>query len=92
MENLMPLVRAVHVGGIDRNRECVCTVVKGSRLGLVRELNNWLFDYFYAHGLPIQELPPLDDWNKSTEDSSYYYLAFPDIEWHVWLRTESIEF
>lgn len=89
----MPQVRTVHLGGIDRNRESVCTVVKGNRAGLVKELNNWLFDYFYAQGQPIQQLPPLDDWSKSTEDSTYYYVSsFPAMEWHIWIKSEICEF
>jgi hypothetical protein len=88
----MPHVRTVHIGGIDVNRESVCTVVKGSRLDLMKDLNNWLFDYFYAHNFPIRQLPPLDDWTRSTEDPTYYSLAFPDVEWHIWFRTEPVEF
>lgn len=88
----MSQVRVIHLGGIDLHRESVCTVVRSNKVQLFKELNNWLFDYLYVNGRPIVQLPPLDDWSRSTEDGSYYYLAFPDLEWNIWIRSEPIEF
>jgi hypothetical protein len=88
----MPLFKIVHLGGIDLGRERCVTVIKGKRAEVLYELNNWLFDFFYAHCQPIKQLPHLDDWTHSDEDDSHWSVAFPDIEWQVWLKSELIEF
>lgn len=86
------LVKTVYVGGVNLMKENMVTVFKSKRHIAISELNNWLFDYQYAHQYPIKQLPPLDDWNRSTEDSTYWYINFPNTEWTVWIRSESVEF
>lgn len=88
----MPQLRSVHVGGIDLTNERVYIAVKGTRQELMYELNCWLFDYFYAHGMEIKQLPPLDDWHHSIEDQTFYSTNFPDPIWNIWIRAEPIEF
>jgi len=87
----MSQLRTAHLGGITLYKESVCIAMKSSKNQLFKELNNWFFDYMYANGLPIIQLPPLDDWHQSQEDISYYHLVFPDIEWYVWIRSELLE-
>lgn len=89
----MPLLlKTVHIGSILLGRETMCTVIRGTRHEVLYELNGWFFDYFHAHQYPIRQLPPLDDWERSNEDLSYWSIAFPDVEWRVWIRSELIGF
>ena len=88
----MIAIKTVHRGGIRQNGAIVQTFVTASRQKLVYELNSWFFDYFYANKHDIKQLPPLDDWLRSTEDGSYWSLAFPDDMWEVWIRHELMEF
>jgi len=86
------LVKTVHIGGISLMKEDMFTVVRAKRHLTISELNNWLFDYLYAHEYPIKQLPPLDDWTRSSEDATYWHIKFPDPEWTIWIRSESVEF
>lgn len=88
MLRLLPL----HIGGVDNGRERLFTAYKGSRSEVLYDLNNWLFDFFYIHKLTIEQLPPLDDWTHSTEDESYWAVAFQADMFQVWVRTELIEY
>jgi hypothetical protein len=92
MEKTMTRLLALHVGGIDTGRERLYTSFKGTRAEILYDLNNWLFDYLYAHQLPIVQLPPLDDWIHSTEDVSFWSFNFPTGDLSVWLRSELIDF
>jgi hypothetical protein len=86
------LVKTVHIGGINLGKENMATVFQAKRQKLIYELNDWIFEYQYAHQYPIQQLPPLDDWMRSQEDATCWYVHFPDPEWTVWVRSSIIEF
>lgn len=88
----MLAMKTIHHGGIRQNGVIVNTFTAATRQKLIYELNSWFFDYFYAHKLDIKQLPPLDDWIRSTEDVSYWSLTFPDTTWEVWIRHELMEF
>lgn len=88
----MEQTKTVHIGTISLNDKSECTVLRASRPKVIQELNGWFFDYFHANVLPIQQLPPLDDWDRSTEDPSMWYTEFPDAGWLVTIRTEYITF
>lgn len=88
----MPLVKTVHMGGVDRQESNLVTFVRGKQHKILYELNNWWFDYFYAHGERVRQLPPLDDWCRSADDPSYWYIIFPADGWSVWIRSEPVEF
>lgn len=86
------ITKTVHIGTISLNDKSECTVLRASRQETIQELNNWLFDYLHANVLPIEQLPPLDDWDHSEEDASMWYIEFPDPGWLITLRTEQITF
>jgi hypothetical protein len=88
----MPLLKTVHVGAIQLGHETMCTIVRSDRQKLIYALNDWMFDYQYANRMEIKQLPPLDDWCHSTEDVTYWSVAFPNPEWSVTVRAEPIEF
>ena len=88
----MPLLKRVHIGQIKFNSEIRKVVVRGKQNHVMREINDWMFDHLYATGKPIQQLPPLDDWSRSTEDPSVWYLAFPDADWLITIQQELVEF
>jgi hypothetical protein len=88
----MPVVKTVHHGGIEHNGKLAKVFAKSSRPELVKELNSWFFDYFYANKEKVRQLPPLDDWTHSTEDATYWYIGFPEGEWKVWISWEPVEF
>lgn len=88
----MPLMKTLHSGGIVLGKETLFNVNRGSRTEVIKELNDWLFDYCFSHNIKPSTLPPLDDWHHSEEDVTYYYVAFPDAEWQVWMKAELIEF
>jgi hypothetical protein len=88
----MPATRRLHIGGINIGKERAGDALEGSRKELIYELNCMLFDYFYANSMEIKQLPPLDDWAQSIEDSSYWGYTFPETEITVWIRSELIEF
>lgn len=88
----MAFMKTIHHGGIRRDGNIVQTFVKTSRQKLVYEINTWFLDFFYAQGDDIQQLPPLDDWTRSSEDISCWSIQFPDSTWEVWIRHELIEF
>jgi hypothetical protein len=83
----------VHSGTIKVGNETVASEVKANRHILLRELNNWLFDYSYANNLrPFIQLPPLDEWTRSKEDPDYWYVDFPAINATAQIRSELLEF
>lgn len=87
----MLVIKPVHIGGIDLGRERLFDVVKGSRHDVVYELNNWLFDYFHARNLQIKQLPPLDDWQHSEEDTTFWAVTFEEEGWKIWTKSTLIE-
>jgi hypothetical protein len=88
----MTVVKTVHHGGIKNGDKIIQVFTAPSRHELIKELNSWFFDYFYANRETIVELPPLDDWTHSTEDYSYWSVSFPEDIWTVWIRHEPLEF
>ena len=88
----MAVVKTVHLGGIEKDNQRIKTFAAPSRLELIKELNSWFFDYCYGRGIKIEQLPPLDDWIHSNEDSTYWSVDFPDTNWVVWIRYEPMEF
>lgn len=88
----MPRLHTVHIGRITHHGKMVAHAAKPSRHALLFELNNWFFDYFYANGLPIQTLPPLDDWTHSAEHNDVWTVQFPSPEWSVSVETEPMIF
>jgi hypothetical protein len=85
-------MKRLYIGGIDIGRERAADSFKGSRKELLYELNCALFDYLYANSMVIKQLPPLDDWTNSCEDSSFWGYTFPETNIHVWIRAELVEF
>ena len=88
----MPLVKTVHVGGVNLGKENMITVFHAKRHDTIYDLNNWLFDFQYANGYVIKQLQPLDDWTRSEEDSTMWFCHLPDSEWTIWVRSEVVEF
>lgn len=86
------ITKTVHIGQISRHDKSECMVLRASRHEVLHNLNNWFFDYFYANKLPIEQLPPLDDWDRSEEDTSMWYTEFPEEGWLVTMRSECITF
>lgn len=88
----MPISKLLHSGTAKIGKETVFTVNKGTRHHCLAELNNWLFDHCYAHGIPIIQLPPLDDWTHSVEDRNVWSFV-PDVkDVVILLKAERIEF
>jgi hypothetical protein len=87
----MTVVKSVHVGAIIHNAKTIKTFVESSKTKLLYDINCWFFDYFRAHNSLIHQLPPLDDWTRSKDDPSYWYLTI-DNKWAVWTRSDIIEF
>jgi len=88
----MPQLKTLHMGCIALDKETVYTVLKGKLHETMYELNGWLFDYLYANKLPILQLPPLDDFTRSDDDPSMWYIHFPTPEWKIWIKTENVSF
>lgn len=88
----MPLLKTLHHGGIRRDGHLIHVFTESSRQKLIYAINNWFLDYFYANQIDILQLPPLDDWQRSTEDGTYWSVKFPDETWDVFVRSELIEF
>lgn len=86
------ITKTVHIGTISHHDKSECTVLRASRHEVLNELNNWFFDYLHANKLPIDQLPPLDDWDRSEEDTSMWYTEFPEEGWLVTMRSEFITF
>lgn len=86
----MTVIKPVHVGGIDCERERLFDVLRGSRHELIYELNNWLFDYFYSRNLCIKQLPPMDDWTHSIEDETFWSIDLDN--WKIWTKSLNIEY
>lgn len=87
----MALVKSVHVGAIVHDARTIKTVVQSSKTKLLYDINCWFFDYFRSHDAPVHQLPALDDWTRSKDDPSYWYLAL-DNGWAVWIRSDIVEF
>ncbi len=88
----MSISRLLHSGTVRIGKETVFTINKGTRHLCLAELNNWIFDHCYAHGLPIVQLPPLDDWTHSTEDILVWSFV-PDVkDVTIILKSELVEF
>lgn len=88
----MATVKTVHHGVIIRSDRIIKTISRSSRQELIYELNSWFFDYFYTNRLDILQLPPLDDWERSVEDDSCWFIKFPFDEWMVEIKHELMEF
>ena len=88
----MPLIKTVHLGGVNLGKENLLTTFASTRHKVLYELNNFLFDYNHAHDFPIIQIPPLDDWKRSEEDHTCWFVNLPDAEWRIWVRSEIIEF
>lgn len=88
----MGVLRSVHLGVILHNDIIVKILIDGKKSKLLRELNNWFFDYFKVRKEEILQLPPLDDWEHASEDSSFWQCHFPDDTWKIWIRTDIVEF
>jgi hypothetical protein len=72
----MSSAKEVIVGSIDDyNGTRLFTTVKLKRHKVIYELNNWFFDYFRETKVPIEQLPPLDDWVKKNNN---WYILFTD--------------
>lgn len=87
----MPTIKTIHHGGIEHDGHVIKHFSEPSRQKLMYELNSWFFDMLYASGRDIVQLPPLDDWNHSAENTTYWSFTFLD-EWHVWITHEIMEF
>ena len=88
----MTLLKRVYVGQLHLNGEPQKTFVRGKRKELLLDLNGCIFDYLNNNNLPIKNLPPLDDWSRSSENPELWSLQFPDAEWLVTMQSEVIEF
>ena len=88
----MPIIKVVHAGGIIGADGTTITFVAPSRTELVVDLNLWLYDHFKELGEAVLPLPPLDDWNHSRDDDTNWSIQFPDEEWVVWIRYETVDF
>ena len=88
----MKVTKAVHAGGIEHNEHSVRVFVADNRHTLINEMNNWLFDHLFRSGKQLKQLPPLDDWEQSKDDETYWSIKFPTSEWFIWVRCELIDF
>lgn len=89
----MPITKLIHTGTILIGKETTFIVNRGTRHHCFAELNNWLFDYCYAHGQPIVQLPPLDDWVASDETVLMWEYVPSELKnLRVQLKSELIEF
>lgn len=88
----MTLLKTIHIGGVNLGKENMTTIFKPKRHDVIYELNSWIFDYNHSHGYPIKQLQPLDDWQRSEDDPTYWFCHLPDAEWTVWVRSELVEF
>jgi hypothetical protein len=86
------MMKTLHVGSILIDKETVCLTLKGKRQECLSELNNWLFDFCHANSKTMVQLPPLDDWDRSEEDPSWWSFSFADILCKVSLKVEYINF
>jgi len=77
------IVRYIHYGEITHNNKRVTSVFAHSKQQVIYQLNSWFFDYFYANGITVQQLPAIDDWTRSDEDVRYEYVTFPAEGWLV---------
>ena len=87
----MSLIKTIYVGAIIHNAKTVKTFVQSSKTKLLYDINCWFFDHYRSNDAPVYQLPPLDDWTLSKEDSSYWYIALED-DWAVWIRSDIVEF
>jgi hypothetical protein len=85
-------LKTVHVGGITHTDGTTVTFTSSSRPKLVTEIDNWFTEYFKGLNETILPLPPLDDWDHSHEDNTYWSIKFPITGWTVWTRNEILTF
>jgi len=88
----MPLIKTLHHGGIRHDGHLVHVFTESSRQKLIYAINNWFLDYSCAKQIDVVQLPPLDDWQRSTEDATFWTVTFPEDGWEVFVRSEVIEF
>lgn len=88
----MPLLKSLYIGEIKIQKETVCLTHKGTRHACISDLNSWLFDFTHNAGRQILQLPPLDDWSISEDDSSLWFYIFPDIGTTVSVRMELVDY
>ena len=86
------ITKIIHLGGLDFEGRTVYTSVKPSRTDIIKDLNNWLFDYYHSRKEDVLFLPELDDWTHSEEDDSMWYIHFPTDSHFIWIRHEPVEF
>lgn len=87
------MIKTVHVGGISHNDRTIHTINKSTKRKLLQSINDWLFDYSRSTSIStIYQLPPLDDWSHSNEDSTFWYINYPTGEWLIWIKSELMEF
>jgi len=87
----MPVIRTIHVGVIVHKMITLKILTAATKHQLLYDLNSWFFDYFRTNGYPVEQLPPLDDWIHSSENDRYWQITFPNNEWTVWIRSDTLE-
>jgi hypothetical protein len=88
----MTLVRTVYVGGIIHADGTTITFMAPTRPQLVSDIDIWFYEYFKGLNQTVLPLPPLDDWDHSQEDDTYWSIHFPTDDWVVWTRHELMNF
>ena len=84
-------LKTIHIGGIVDSSGHIETFVAPTRPKLIHSMNEWFFDFFWQTQQDIKPLPPLDDWSRSKSDTTFWSVNFPEPEWSVWMRFESIQ-
>lgn len=86
------LTKQIHVGTILCAKRLEYMSIRASKHDVLKELNDWMFDYLHVNKYPIKQLPPLDDWIRSDEDMSLWSIEFPHAPWLITIRHENIVF
>lgn len=85
--------KIVYLGGIEHNGNLVKTFVSGlTKHDLLYNMDTWFLDYFIRTEADLRKLPPLDDWNHSEDDETYWTINFPNENWKLWIRSEKTTF
>ena len=88
----MSTLKTMYIGGISHEDGTGAILVASTFSDFIFDVDGWFFEYFHASNKEAVAIPPLDDWQHSQEDNTYWSIAFPSDEWTVWVRREDIGF
>lgn len=84
--------RIVHIGILQHNSVIIKVFTQASLVKLIYEINTWFFEHYKLTDLTVYQLPPLDDWEHSVENDSYYEVFDPSKSWKVSIQEVEVQF